>query len=77
MQALIHQWRQIRAALGGDLKAAQNRIGGRDHLAYAIWRFFERLRKMIAEKEKKEQGTEPCSKIVSTLLPRKFGFDLD
>jgi hypothetical protein len=28
-------------------------------------------------KSKKEQGTKPCSKIVSTLLPRKFGFDLD
>jgi hypothetical protein len=26
---------------------------------------------------KKEQGTKPCSKIVSTLFPRKFGFDLD
>jgi hypothetical protein len=33
------------------------------------------VRKAVAEK--KEQGTKPCSKIVSTLLPRKIGFDLD
>jgi hypothetical protein len=26
---------------------------------------------------KKEQGEKPCSKIVSTLFPREFGFDLD
>jgi hypothetical protein len=27
--------------------------------------------------EKKEQGTCPALKIVSTLFPRKIGFDLD
>jgi len=27
--------------------------------------------------QKKEQGIKPCSKIVSTLFPRKIGFDLD
>jgi hypothetical protein len=27
--------------------------------------------------KKKEQGASPAPKIVSTLFPRKFGFDLD
>jgi hypothetical protein len=27
--------------------------------------------------KKKEQGFRPAPKIVSTLFPRKFGFDLD
>jgi hypothetical protein len=27
--------------------------------------------------KKKRAGRKPCSKIVSTLFPRKIGFDLD
>jgi hypothetical protein len=34
----------------------------------------ERLQKHL---EKKEQGASPALKIVSTLFPRKVGFDLD
>jgi hypothetical protein len=30
-----------------------------------------------AEKEKKSRAASPALKIVSTLFPRKFGFDLD
>jgi hypothetical protein len=33
--------------------------------------------KKACRKRKKEQGASPAPKIVSTLFPRKFGFDLD
>jgi len=32
---------------------------------------------MLSISKEKEQGAVPCSKIVSTLFSRKFGFDLD
>jgi len=43
------------------------------------WFFFQSTSKQSISKknlEKKEQGASPALKIVSTLFPRKIGFDL-
>jgi hypothetical protein len=90
-QAAIDQWRQILAALGGQLETALDQLGPCRHvgcdnrihdtfcqlpsIAKNKHREKQALRKH--ESQKKEQGTSLALTIVSTLFPRKFGFDFD
>src|SRR4051812_47414919 len=70
VQARIDQRRQNCAAFGGDLKASFDMIARRGHMSRSS--FGDRSNVVAkAAAEKKEQGMKPCSKIVSTLLPRK------
>ena len=57
-QKAIDQRRQIFATRGGDFKTSLDRVGRGGHVT-------GKSRK--TKLEKKEQGSEPCSKIVSTL----------
>jgi hypothetical protein len=85
------QRRQILAALGGEFKAVLDQIGWCRHIRCIVTRcarIFKTsrknqqragaaLREQARLRKKKEQGFRPAPKIVSTLFPRKLGFDLD
>jgi hypothetical protein len=50
---------------------------GMDCFAADASQHLEKQRQGASSAQKKEQGVSPALKIVSTLFPRKFGFDLD
>src|SRR6202035_4968522 len=82
-QAAIDQRRQILAALGGEFETVMDRIGwghGARRMASSEWRIGKRIssfHSLFAFSKKKSRARSPALKIVSTLFPRKFGFDLD
>ncbi len=84
-KATIDSRRQILAALGGQFEAVLDQIGWCRHMPCSIWaearcedvRDNRTSGSRLARYQKKEQGASPALKIVSTLFPRKIGFDLD
>jgi beta-lactamase class D len=82
-QAAIDQRRQISATRCRQFKTVLDQIGW--HVRFVEHKsrrlvFFRILRNRASrkksQKKKKEQGASPALKIVSTLFPRKIGFDL-